>query len=107
MVKRNKDMQVVDMWNGIRRKTTNFGERTLMVEIEFDKGSVVEKHAHPHEQIGYLVRGKMNLTIGDTTWEVNPGDSWVILGDVLHSAEILEPSVAVEVFSPVREDYME
>ena len=35
-----------------------------------------------------------------------PGDSWCIGGDVEHGAEILEDSVAVEVFSPVREDYL-
>ena len=105
MVRRNSEMKTVELWNGIRRKTTNFGDKTLMVEIEFDAGSIVENHSHPHEQIGYLVSGRMNLTIGRSTWEVQKGDSWIIPGNVPHSAEILEPSLAIEVFSPVREEY--
>ena len=43
--------------------------------------------------------------MGTEVIEVQPGDSWCILGDILHSAEIIEDSIAIEVFSPVREDY--
>jgi len=46
------------------------------------------------------------LTVGRDIHEVLPGDSWCIPGDVLHCAECLEDAVAVEVFSPVREDYL-
>jgi quercetin dioxygenase-like cupin family protein len=63
-------------------------------------------HAHPYEQTGYLVKGRIRLTIGADVHEVSPGDSWCISGGVLHGAEIIEESVAVEVFSPVREDYL-
>jgi quercetin dioxygenase-like cupin family protein len=91
---------------GIVIKTLVFGEKSLLSEFRMDKGAQLPKHSHPHEQTGYLVSGRMHLTIGNETFEVEPGDSWCVHGDVVHQAEILENSVAVEVFSPVREDYL-
>lgn len=91
---------------GIKLKTLVYGEKTLMVEFRLDEGAVLPQHAHPHEQAGYLVRGRIRLAIGAEIHEVRPGDSWCIAGGVQHGAEILENSVAVEVFSPVREDYL-
>jgi quercetin dioxygenase-like cupin family protein len=63
-------------------------------------------HSHPQEQTGYLVDGHIRLTIGDETHDVAPGDSWCITGGVEHGAEVPQDAVAVEVFSPVREDYL-
>ncbi len=53
-----------------------------------------------------MVSGKMQLSIGEETFKVAPGDSWNIPGGVPHSAEILEDSVAVEVFCPRRDEYI-
>lgn len=91
---------------GIEIKTLVYGEKTLMTEFVLSKGSTLPRHAHPHEQTGYLVRGRIRLSIGEETHDVAPGDSWCIGGDVEHGAEIVEDSVAIEVFSPVREDYV-
>jgi quercetin dioxygenase-like cupin family protein len=91
---------------GIRMKTLCFGRKTLMTEFRLLGGATLPAHSHPHEQTGYLVAGHIALTIGQQTHDVRPGDSWCIPGDEQHSALILEDSVAVEVFSPVREDYL-
>lgn len=91
---------------GIEMKTLVHGEKTLFTEFRMEKGNVLPKHAHPHEQTGYLVQGRIRLTIGSETFDVTPHDSWCIPGDMEHSAEILEDSLAIEVFSPVREDYL-
>ncbi len=91
---------------GIRMKTLSYGERTLMTEFLLEHGSTLPLHAHPHEQTGYLVKGHMRLTIGGQANDVWPGDSWCIPLSVEHGAQILEDSVAIEVFSPVREDYL-
>lgn len=92
--------------SGIRQKTIVYGEKTLMTEFLLDRGAVLPRHSHPHEQTGYLVKGEMMLSIGDDTYNVKPGDGWSIPGGVEHSAEIIDNSIAVEVFSPVREDYL-
>lgn len=91
---------------GIERKTLVYGEHTLMTEFRMRKGSTLPAHAHPQEQTGYLVSGRVRLTIGRRSDEVRPGDSWSIPGGTKHGAAILEDAVAIEVFSPVREDYL-
>lgn len=91
---------------GVSRRTLAHGSRTLFTEFRLAKGSVLPRHSHPHEQTGYLVSGKIRLTIGDDTFEALPGDCWCIEGGVEHAASIVEDSVAIEVFSPVREDYL-
>lgn len=91
---------------GIAIKSLVHGAKTSLVEFRLAKGTILPRHAHPHEQTGYLVSGRIRLTAGDETFDVSPGDSWCVAGDVAHSAEIIEDSVAVEVFSPVREDYL-
>ena len=91
---------------GIRMKTICYGTRTLMTEFLLERGSTLPLHAHPHEQTGYLVKGHMRLTIGGQEHDVRPGDCWSIPGQAEHWAQVLEDSVAVEVFSPVREDYL-
>lgn len=91
---------------GIRMKTLCYGQRTLMTEFLLDGGSTLPMHSHPHEQTGYLVKGHIRLTIAGEPHDVTPGDSWCIPSAVEHGAQILEDSVAVEVFAPVREDYL-
>jgi unsaturated pyranuronate lyase len=90
----------------IRQKTLVHGERTLMVEFRLDPGARIPPHSHPHEQIGYLVSGCLELAVAGRSFTARAGDSWCIPGQVEHSAQAHETTVAVEVFSPVREDYL-
>lgn len=95
-----------NLGEGVKIKTLVYGDKTHLTEFRLKKGSAVVSHSHPHEQTGYLVSGRMRLVIGEETHEVEPGDSWSIPGQVEHSGEILADSVAIEVFSPLREDYL-
>jgi quercetin dioxygenase-like cupin family protein len=96
----------IDALPGIKRKTLVYGEKTMLTEFLLEKGSDLIAHSHEQEQTGYLVKGKMVLTIGDEVCQVEPGDSWTIPGGIEHGAKVLEDSVAVEVFSPLRADYL-
>ena len=91
---------------GVRLKTLVHGEKTHMCEFRLKKGSLLPKHSHPHEQTGYLVSGRVDLFIEGKKLEALPGDGWCIPGDAEHWADSLEDSVVVEVFSPVRDDYL-
>lgn len=106
MFRKKSNNDYIAVIPGIDRKTLVHGEKTLMTEFLLNKGCRLPSHTHPHEQTGYLVKGRMRLMIGTEENEVFPGDSWCIPGDVEHSAEIIEDSVAVEVFAPVREEYL-
>jgi quercetin dioxygenase-like cupin family protein len=87
-------------------KTLCYGEKTLMTEFVMDAGSVLPRHSHPYEQTGYLVKGRIRLVIGGVEHDVEPGDSWCIPVNIEHGASIIEDSVAIEVFAPVRKEYL-
>jgi quercetin dioxygenase-like cupin family protein len=91
---------------GVRLKTLVHGERTLLCNFRIEGGKTLPSHRHHHEQTGYLVSGHMRFTIGGVEFDVEPGDSWCIPGDVEHAADAYEDSMGVEVFSPVREEYL-
>ena len=106
MFTHSSDFGYRDVLPGVRSRTLASGERTLLAEFRLARGALIPRHAHPHEQTGYLVSGALRLTVGEAGFEAGPGDSWCIEGGVSHGAVALEDSVAVEVFSPVREDYL-
>lgn len=106
MFKKGDETGYNEVLPGIRMKAVVYGDKTLMTEFLLNAGSILPSHDHIHEQTGYMVSGKMRLTIGEETFEVVPGDSWNIPGGVPHSAEVLEDSVAVEVFCPRRDEYI-
>jgi len=91
---------------GIEIRTLAYGEKTLMVGFRLRQGHQFPRHAHPHEQTGYLMKGHIRLFVGAEVYDAFPGDSWSIPGGVEHWGEFIEDSAAVEVFAPVREDYL-
>ncbi|HEY8600704.1 MAG TPA: cupin domain-containing protein [Thermomicrobiales bacterium] len=84
------------------------GGRMMFSFVHLEPGGRVELHQHPHEQCGYMIEGMMHLTIGDETRELRPGDCYTIPGGVPHGATGgPEGGLALDVFAPVREDYVE
>jgi quercetin dioxygenase-like cupin family protein len=92
---------------GVRLKTLAHGEQTLLAAFRISEGATIPTHHHPHEQTGYLVSGRLDFVIGDGRFDAGPGDSWNIASEVPHSAAALEDSIVIEVFAPVREDYLQ
>jgi len=82
-------------------------ERLMLSLAELEPHAVVERHAHPHEQVGMVLRGRAIFTIGDEEKTLQPGDMFRIPGGVPHRVAALdEPFQALDVFTPVREDYL-
>jgi len=106
MFYRKNDSDFRELLDGVRMKTLVYGAKSLLSEFRLEKGKQLPVHRHPHEQTGYLVSGRINVIIGDEIFKAEPGDGWNIPGDVDHGAEVLADSVVVEVFSPLREDYL-
>ena len=79
----------------------------LLVEFTIQAGAIFPEHNHPHEQIGYLCKGMGTLWIGGESSTIEPGTSWCIPENVPHKAEFSEESIAIDIFSPVREDYLD
>lgn len=91
---------------GLRFRTLAHGVHTHLTEFHLAKGTIIARHEHPHEQTGYLVSGRMIFVIAGERFDTEPGDGWNIPGGVSHGVEVVEDTVAVEVFSPPREDYL-
>lgn len=106
MFAHRKDGGYTEILDGIQIKTLVYGEKTLMTEFRLKGGKVLPMHAHPYEQTGFMVSGRLRLTIGDSVFDAGPGESWMIPENVSHGAEVIEDTVAIEVFSPVRKDYL-
>jgi quercetin dioxygenase-like cupin family protein len=82
------------------------GERIMVTLMTFKEGQSVGLHMHPHEQAGYCIQGRFELTVAGVSNVIEPHDSYVIAGDTPHSYRVLEDALAVEMFSPPREDYL-
>ena len=95
-----------NMLDGIDMTTLAWGEKTIMVRFDLQKESELPSHHHVYEQTGFLVSGRIRLTIAGESFEVAAGDSWCIPSDTPHEAVAVEDSVALEIFSPLREDYL-
>ncbi len=106
MFTRHTDPEKRPVMEGIEMSTLTWGEKTIMVRFDLQKGSIIPEHQHIYEQTGFVVSGRLKLTIEGQTHEAVAGDSWCIPSQAAHGAEALEPCVAIEVFSPVREDYL-
>lgn len=90
------------------RMRTPFGQHLMLSYLEMDEGAVVPLHHHPHEQGGILLKGRVELTIGEETRIVDAGSLFIIPPGVPHRAVAVDgPAVVLDVFSPVREDYAE
>lgn len=96
----------IKVLDGIKRKTLVYGDSTLLTEFILEKDKILPMHSHSEEQTGYLISGRIILIIDGEKYEMKAGDSWAIPGDIQHGAETIEDSVAIELFSPVREDYI-
>ena len=106
MFKPSKLTGHTEIVKGVHLKTLVYGDHTLMTEVKMDNGAVIPPHSHPHEQTGYLVSGQLEFVVNGEHLIAKPGTSWNIAGDVEHSATAIEETIVVEVFSPVREDYL-
>lgn len=105
MIIRNADATPVEMLPGLVRRTLADGETMMLCEFTFQAHVDVPIHTHPHDQVGYVVSGRIRLTVEGESFDLGPGDSYHASPGVPHGALTLEPSVVVDVFSPPREDY--
>ncbi len=83
------------------------GGKLMANWVTIEPHQVVPRHQHPHEQLGVMLEGAMELTIGDETRVLRPGDAYAIPPGLPHSAATHpEGCVVLDVFTPPREDYL-
>lgn len=85
-----------------------WGDNIMMNVVELEAGSEVPLHSHPNEQAGIVLEGEFEFTIGEEKKTVKKGEFYLIPGGIEH--RVLtgnQPSKALDIFSPPREDYKE
>ena len=86
------------------RKILVYEPAIMMMRNAFTEGFAGPLHRHPHVQASYIVSGRFEITIGDATNVMGPGDSFLIQSNLMHSVRCLEAGEIVEVFTPMRAD---
>jgi len=76
------------------------GNEMALIEVQLGSGVAVPIHAHAHESVLYVVKGKIKTTVDGQSYILGPGDSCRHPRDVPHFVEGLEDSTWVEVKSP-------
>jgi quercetin dioxygenase-like cupin family protein len=92
--------------DGVRRQVLGSGTELMVVRVEFEAGAVGALHQHPHRQATYVVAGRFDVTVGDETTQLVAGDCFYAAADVVHGVRALEDGALIDVFTPVREDFL-
>ena len=85
------------------------GNRMMLAQVYLKKGCIVPKHNHENEQLTYILEGALRFSIGEDgteTVDVRAGEVLHIPSYVWHQAEALEDTLELDVFSPVRSDWL-
>ena len=108
MISKYRDVECTQVDDGIQRRLLNRGGSLMLVEFQFEGTPEMPPHAHPHEQIGYILSGEFEVTCGDDTTKAGPGDSYYVPPNVEHGVRLLtEQGTILDTFTPQREDFVE
>ena len=83
-----------------------YDDRLMLVRVEFEKGAVGTLHSHPHTQITHVESGRFEVEIGGEKKILAAGDVFYVPPHVIHGAVCLERGTLIDVFSPMREDFI-
>ena len=100
------ELEWEDVGEGLKRKIMGYDDKIMLVKVHFEKGAIGQMHEHYHSQTTYVESGSFDVTIGDETKTLNGGDSFYIPPHVMHGAICTKAGVLIDVFSPIREDFM-
>ena len=92
---------------GLSRQILGWDNQIMMVKVKFEKGAIGAPHTHFHTQTTFCHSGKFEFTIDGEKHVIEAGDGLYIAPNLLHSAVCLEAGVVLDVFSPVREDFLD
>jgi quercetin dioxygenase-like cupin family protein len=102
----DKGLPWEDAGEGIRRKVLSFNDGIMMVRVAFQAGAVGVEHDHPHVQCSLVESGVFDVTIAGETRRLTAGDSFLVPPNARHGAVAVEAGVLVDVFTPMREDFV-
>ncbi|MED9823046.1 MAG: cupin domain-containing protein [Christensenellales bacterium] len=97
---------VIELGGGTCRRIRAHNPEAMLVEVGFETGAVGSDHSHPHTQISYVLSGAFTYHIEGETFAMQPGDSIVVDGGKVHGCTCLKAGTLLDVFAPMREDFI-
>lgn len=92
--------------DGVRRRIMAYGDQLMTVLVEFKKDAIGYLHRHPHVQISYVQSGSFEVSIDGVKRVLSAGDLFHVQGDLEHGVVALEDGVLLDMFTPMREDFL-
>ena len=102
----SQDMEKQQAGEGVIRKVLAYTDEVMCVENSFEKGAVGALHSHPHTQITYVVSGAFEFEIDGEKKVVRAGDTMLKKDGIVHGCVCVEEGVLLDIFSPMREDFV-
>ena len=102
----HSDIPLADLGGGVSRRVLAYSPNLMTVEVNFEKGGVGSVHTHPHCQNTYVRSGRFRFSIDGESVEVGPGDTIAFPPDVPHGTLCLEAGTLLDIFNPMREDFV-
>ena len=96
----------VDCPHGVKRQVLSENPDLMVVSFVFPEGGKGDPHNHPHVQATYVESGRFTFTVDDTSFDVGPGDSFVIPSNAMHGCLCHEAGRLIDSFSPRRDDFL-
>jgi len=107
MFTENRNVPARNLGGGVERKVLSYSKNLMACELTFEKGAVGAPHSHPHEQIGYIISGKLVYQEeGCEDKILGTGDTYYVAPNVVHGVKILEDTKLLDIFTPMREDFV-
>ena len=100
------DVPLKDLGGGVSRRVLAYQDGLMIVEVNFEKGGVGMVHTHPHLQNTYVKSGRFRFTIDGKDVEVAAGDTIAFPADIPHGTLCLEAGTLLDIFAPMREDFV-
>ena len=91
---------------GISRRFLTASRMTI-ARFRLARGAVVPPHSHDHEQVSYVLSGALSFHCAGETTVVRAGEALQIPSWAEHSVEVIEDAEVLDVFSPVRQDWID
>ncbi|MVA80710.1 cupin domain-containing protein [Agrobacterium vitis] len=96
----------VDAGHGVTRQVLADSPELMVVKFSFSDGAQGARHNHPHLQSTFVQSGRFEFFIGDETFTVGPGDSFVIPSLAFHGCRAIKSGVLIDTFTPRRDDFL-
>jgi quercetin dioxygenase-like cupin family protein len=106
MEHRRWDTEPVEQLNDSIGRQMLHTETMTVARIHLAAGAVVPRHEHENEQVANVITGRLRFVIGDEELVVGAGESVALPANVPHEVTVLEDALVIDVFSPVREDWV-